>query len=232
MRIDIWSDLVCPWCWIGKRRLEAALAAFPRRDEVDVHWHAFELDPAAPARRKGSYEQRLADKYGCSVEEAVGMTAHMTAVAAEDGLDFRFDRAQPGNTFDAHRLLHLARERGVQDAVKERLFRATFTEGEPIADEDTLVRLVSEVGIDATEARAALVEGRYAEEVRADEEQARRLGITGVPFFVVAEKYGVSGAQPAAVLAEVLDRAWSETASLQLVGGPVADSCEGDACAV
>ena len=112
MRIDIWSDVVCPWCWIGKRRLEAALAGFAGRDEVEVHWRAFELDPHAPAARTGSYEQRLADKYGCSVADATEMTANMTAVAAADGLDFRFDRAQPGNTFDAHRLLHLADERG------------------------------------------------------------------------------------------------------------------------
>jgi predicted DsbA family dithiol-disulfide isomerase len=230
MRIDIWSDVVCPWCWIGKRRLEAALADFPH--EVDVHWHAFELDPSAPASRDGSYEERLASKYGCSVEEAAGMTGRMTAVGAQDGIDFRFDRSRPGNTLAAHQLLHLAGERGVQDAVKERLFLATFTEGEPISDSETLVRLVSEVGLDADEARAVLAEDRYAAEVRHDEEQAQRLGITGVPFFVIEGKYGVSGAQPAEVLLQVLERAWAESAPLQMVSTPAADGCEGDACAV
>ena len=230
MRIDIWSDVVCPWCYVGKRRLEAALASFPGRDQVEVHWHAFELDPGAPATREGSYEQRLADKYGRSLEQAAEMTASMTATAAAEGLDFRFDIAKPGNTFDAHRLLHLAGQRGVQDAVKERLFRATFTEGEPISDPATLVRLAAEAGVDADEARAVLASDAFADEVRADEQQAAQLRISGVPFFVVDGRYGVSGAQPADVLRQVLDRAWAESAPLEMVG--TGDSCEGDACAV
>jgi predicted DsbA family dithiol-disulfide isomerase len=230
MRIDIWSDVVCPWCYIGKRRLEAALADFPH--PVEVHWHAFELDPHAPSVREGSYEQRLADKYGVPVPEAEAMTARMTSVAADEGLEFRFDIARPGNTFDAHRLLHLAGLRGVQGAVKERLLRATFTAGEPIADHETLIRLTAEAGLDADEARQVLVDGTYADEVRADEEQAGRLGISGVPFFVVDGKYGVSGAQPADLLREVLERAWSESAPLQMVSAGQADGCEGDACAV
>jgi len=231
MRIDIWSDVVCPWCYVGKRRLEAALASFPARDRVEVHWHAFELDPGAPAHREGSYDEHLASKYGRSLEQAAEMTASMAATAAADGLDFRFDRAQPGNTFDAHRLLHLAGLRGVQDAVKERLFRATFTDGEPIGDRETLVRLGAEAGLDADEARAVLASDAYAAEVRADEQQAAQLGISGVPFFVVDGRYGVSGAQPADVLRQVLDRAWNESAPLEVVGtgGP---GCEGDACAV
>src|SRR3954447_21548298 len=230
MRIDIWSDVVCPWCYVGKRRLEAALASFPARDSVDINWHAFELDPGAPAQREGSYEQGLAEKYGRSLDEPAQMTASMTATAAAEGLDFRFDQAQPGNTFDAHRLLHLAGLRGVQDAVKERLFRATFTEGEPISDTETLVRLVADAGLDADEAHAVLASDAYADEVRADEQQAAQLRISGVPFFVVDGKYGVSGAQPAEVLRQVLDRAWAETSPLEMVGsGP---GCEGDACAV
>jgi predicted DsbA family dithiol-disulfide isomerase len=230
MRIDIWSDVVCPWCWVGKRRLEAALAAFPH--DVDVHWHAFELDPHAPATREGSYDERLASKYGCSLDEAAAMTANMTATAARDGLDFRFDIARPGNTFAAHQLLHLAGERGVQDALKERLFRATFTEGEPIADPETLVRLAAEAGLDAEEARRVLTDGIYVDEVRADEAQARAMGISGVPFFVVDGKYGVSGAQPSDLLLQVLNRAWDESSPLQMVGAATSDGCEGDACAV
>jgi predicted DsbA family dithiol-disulfide isomerase len=231
MRIDIWSDVVCPWCWIGKRRLETALADFPQ--EVDVHWHAFELDPSAPATREGSYDERLASKYGCSVAEAAGMTARMTSVGAADGLDFRFDLAQPGNTFAAHQLLHLAGEHGLQGAMKERLFRATFTDGEPVGDVETLVRLAADVGLDPAEARSALTDARHADDVRADEQQAVALGITGVPFFVIDRTYGVSGAQPAEVLLQVLEQAWREAAPLQMVGAPGAgDGCEGDACAV
>ncbi len=230
MRIDIWSDVVCPWCYVGKRRLEAALADFPH--EVDVHWHAFELDPSAPLTRVGTYDEHLASKYGCSVQEAAGMTARMTATAAQEGLDFRFDIARPGNTFAAHQLIHLAGVRGVQGAVKERLLRATFTEGEPIADHETLIRLVSEAGLAADEARVVLAEDRYAAQVRHDEAQAQRLGISGVPFFVIEGKYGISGAQPADVLRQVLDRAWAESAPLQMITTPAAEGCEDDACAV
>jgi predicted DsbA family dithiol-disulfide isomerase len=230
VRIDIWSDVVCPWCYIGKRRLESALADFPH--EVDVRWHAFELDPQAPTRRDGTYDERLAEKYGRSLPEAAAMTANMTTVAAQDGLEFRFDVAKPGNTFDAHRLLHLAGTRGVQDALKERLFRATFTDGEPIADRDVLMRLGVEAGLDAAEARQVLDSQAFAEEVRDDEAQARAMGISGVPFFVVDGKYGVSGAQPSELLLQVLNRAWDESSPLQMVGSATADGCDGDACAV
>jgi len=231
MRIDIWSDVVCPWCYIGKRRLETALAAFPHRDEVEIVWHSFELDPAAPREKEGSYDERLAEKYGVSVAEAAGMTAKMTEVAATEGLDFRFDLARPGNTFDAHRLLHLAAERDLQGALKERLLAATFTGGAPISDAETLVRLAIEVGLEEAEARAVLGGDAFAADVRADEQQAQALGISGVPFFVVDSKYGVSGAQPSNLLLQVLDRAWSESAPLQMIGDTSA-ACEGDACAV
>jgi predicted DsbA family dithiol-disulfide isomerase len=156
----------------------------------------------------------------------------MTSTAAQDGLDVRFDLARPGGTFDAHRLLHLAGERGVQDDVKERLLRATFTEGEPIGDAETLVRLVAEAGLDADEARAVLASDRFAAEVRGDEQQARAYGITGVPFFVVDGRYGVSGAQPAEALGQVLAQAWAERSPLQLVPAAAAPGCDGDTCAV
>ena len=157
----------------------------------------------------------------------------MTSTAAQDGLDLRFDTARPGSTFDAHRLLHLAGERGVQAAVKERLLRATFTEGEPVGDHDTLVRLVAEAGLDADEAREMLASDRYAAEVRGDEQQARAYGITGVPFFVVDGRYGVSGAQPAEALGQVLAQAWAERPPLQVVAaGGSAPGCDGDTCSV
>jgi predicted DsbA family dithiol-disulfide isomerase len=233
MKVEIWSDVVCPWCYIGKRRFEQALAGFPHRDEVEVVWRAFELDPSAPGERTGGYAENLAVKYGVTVSEAQRMVDTMTATAAQDGLDFRFDTARPGSTFDAHRLLHLAGERGMQDAVKERLLLATFTEGEPIGDRDTLVRLVAEAGLDAAEAREVLASDRYAAEVRGDEQQARAYGITGVPFFVVDGRYGVSGAQPAEALGQVLAQAWAERAPLQMVAaGGSAPGCDGDTCAV
>jgi len=173
LRIDVWSDIACPWCYVGKRRLEAALAEFPHRDAVALVWRAFELDPSAP-RDLGAtppYAARLARKYGSSVAEAQQMIERMTATAAVDGLDFHFERIRPGNTFDAHRLLHLAHERGLQDALKERLFRAYLGDGEPIGDPATLVRLAGEVGLDTGEAAAVLAGDAYAREVRADEEE-------------------------------------------------------------
>jgi predicted DsbA family dithiol-disulfide isomerase len=212
LRIDIWSDIACPWCYVGKRHLEQALERFAHKDDVEIVWRAFELDPSAPAVRdtSQSYAERLARKYGTQPPQAQLMIDRMTATAAKDGLEFRFDRIRPGNTFDAHRLLHLAHERGVQDAMKERLMRAYLTEGEAIGERDVLVRLAGEAGLDEQEARDALDSERYAPEVRQDEAIARELGITGVPFFVLAGRLGVSGAQPADVLLGALDRAWSE----------------------
>ena len=218
LRIDVWSDIACPWCFVGKRRLEAAIARLAREPDapaVEVVWRAFELDPSAPRERPTDvgYAERLAEKYGSSVKEADGMIARMTEVARADGLEFRFDRIRPGNTFDAHRVLHLAAGRGVQDAVKERFLRAYMTEGEPIGDPDALARLAAEAGLDAEEVRAVLASDAYAAEVRADENDARTLGINGVPFFVLGEKYAVSGAQPADLLFRALTQAATELAA-------------------
>ena len=235
MKVEIWSDVVCPWCYVGKRRFERALASFAHRDEVELVWRSFELDPQAPPSpdEPGSYAERLAAKYGGGLAHAQAMIDNMTATAAGEGLDFRFDRARPGNTFDAHRLLHLALERGVQDDVKERLDRATFTDGLRVSDHEALVAVVAEAGLDPDEAREVLASDRYADAVRADEAQARAYGITGVPFFVVDAKYGVSGAQPAELISEVLETAWRESRPAPLVtAGGHAPGCDGDACAV
>lgn len=218
MRVEIWSDVVCPWCAIGKRRFEAALARFAHRDDIDVVWRSFELDPTAPQSTDPtaprsidpSATQRLADKYGVSLDQARAMERRVTDAAAAEGLDFRYDLARPGNTADAHRVLHLAADRGVQSAVKERLLRAYFTEGAPVADRPTLARLAAEAGLDAGETARMLDSDDYLADVRADEAEARALGIHGVPFFVVDRRYGVSGAQPAEVLLQVLERAWTE----------------------
>ncbi|SDY28255.1 Predicted dithiol-disulfide isomerase, DsbA family [Modestobacter sp. DSM 44400] len=240
MKVEIWSDVVCPWCHIGKRRFEAALAQFPHREQVEVEWKAFELDPHAtsapagqPADRAG-YAERLAAKYGSDLAGAQQMIDTMTAQAAAEGLDFRFDRAVRANTVDAHQVIHLAGLRGVQDAVKERLLRAYFTEGEGVGDRDTLVRLAAEVGLDADEVRAVLDEQRYVGAVRADEAEAQALGISGVPFFVVDRRYGVSGAQPAEAFVEVLERAWAERSPLVMAAGGSGDGtvCGPDGCSV
>jgi predicted DsbA family dithiol-disulfide isomerase len=239
MKVEIWSDVVCPWCYIGKRRFEAALAQFPHRDQVEVAWKAFELDPTAASAEAGQpagereYATRLAEKYGTDVDSAQRMIDTMTATAATEGLDFSFETAVRANTVDAHQVIHLAGLRGVQDAVKERLLRGYFTEGEAVGDRDTLVRLAAEAGLDAAEVRAVLDGGRYVAAVRADEAEAQALGIRGVPFFVVDRKYGVSGAQPADVLRQVLDKAWGERAPLiPVVGGDDATACGPDGCAI
>ena len=212
LRVDVWSDIACPWCHVGKRHLEAALNGFPHRDAVDLIWRAFELDPSAPREvdRSVSYAARLSKKYRFPVEEAEGMIRTMTETAAKDGLDFRFDRIRPGNTFDAHRVLHLAHERGKQDALKERYLRAYLSDGESIGDPETLVRLAAEVGLDAEEVRAVLASDAYADDVRADEDEASELGIRGVPFFIIGGRYAVSGAQPAELLLLALKKAWDE----------------------
>ncbi len=236
MKVEIWSDVVCPWCHIGKRRFEAALERFPHRDSVEVEWKSFELDPGAVSAPAGQpagateYAERLAAKYGTSLLGAQQMTDTMTVQAAAEGLDFRFDRAVRANTFDAHQVIHLAGLRGIQDAVKERLLRAYFTEGEAVGDRQTLVRLAGEAGLDPDEVRAALEEQRHAGDVRADEAEAAALGISGVPFFVVDRKYGVSGAQPAEALLSVLERAWAERSPL-IMAGADADAGSGDGAA-
>lgn len=212
--IDIWSDIACPWCYVGKRRLETALEDFEHRDAVRLTWHAFELNPAAPHKPDPSvdYIQRLAGKYGTSAAEARAMIDRMQQTAAAEGLDLRFDRVQPANTFDAHRLVQLGAAHGLQDAVKERLLRAYMTEGGLLTDVRVLTRLASEVGLDADEVRALLASDLYAEHVRQDEAQARALGIHGVPFFVIDRRYGISGAQPAETLLRVLEECWAERA--------------------
>jgi predicted DsbA family dithiol-disulfide isomerase len=208
LAVEIWSDVVCPWCYIGKRRFENALAQFEHRDEVDVRFRSFELDPTAPQAVEGPAAERLAEKYGISVEQAEASQAQLTAMAAAEGLEYHLDRTKGGNTFDAHRLLQLAVDQGVQAEAKERLMHAYFTESLPISDAETLVRVVSEAGVDPEQARATLESDRYADAVREDEHLAQRIGIQGVPFFVLDRRYGVSGAQPAEILVQALEKAW------------------------
>jgi predicted DsbA family dithiol-disulfide isomerase len=228
MNVEIWSDIACPWCYVGKRRFEAALAGFEHRDEVTVTWRSFELDPAAPRERPVDGAAHLAEKYGTTRERALEMHAHMTEVAAGEGLDFRFDLARGGNTFDANRLLHLAAEHGIQDAVKERFMRAYLTEGRPIGDSETLEELAVEAGLPRQEVAELLAGDRYAADVREDERTASAFGIHAVPFFVVDRSLGASGAQPPEVLAEMLRQGWEARPKLAVVAD--GETCGPDGC--
>ena len=204
VNVEIWSDIACPWCAVGKRRFEKALAGFPQRDDVTVTWRAFELDPEAPAEREGDRDAHLAEKYGMSTEQAHEMHERMTETAAGEGLDFRFDKARSANTFHAHRMVHLAAAHGRQEAMKERLLQAHFTEGELISDHATLKRLALEAGVPAEEIDDTLATDRFAADVRDDEATARALGIHAVPTFVVDRRIAVSGAQPPEILGQLL----------------------------
>jgi predicted DsbA family dithiol-disulfide isomerase len=217
VRIDIWSDVACPWCYIGKRRFETALARFEHRADVQVRWHSFQLDPQAQSQPAGAHATMLASKYGMSAAQAQQSLDTMRETGAADGVDFRFDLARSGNTFDAHRLLQLAADRGVQPAVKERLMRAYFSEGEDVSDRETLVRLGGDAGLASDEVRDTLASPRYSAEVQADVDQARQLGISGVPFFVLDAKFGVSGAQPTDVFSQALQQAWDEQEPLTIL---------------
>jgi predicted DsbA family dithiol-disulfide isomerase len=208
--VEVWSDVVCPWCCVGRAELQRALAGFEHADAVDVTWRSFELDPAAPAIQTASLAEQLSHKLGAGTEQVQAMFAGIAARGAEVGIDFRFDIAQSGNTFDAHRLLHLARAEGKQDVLKDRLFTAYFTEGEAIGDPVTLRRLAIEAGLNPESVEGVLASDRFATEVRADEEEARSLQVSGVPFFVIDRRYGVSGAQPAATLLSALQQAWAD----------------------
>ena len=235
MKVEIWSDVVCPWCYIGKRRFEAALATFKHRDQIAITWKSFELDPNASSTSEETLSQMLAKKYGMSEEKAAAANEHVTSLAEEEGLDYHLEKAHPSNTFDAHRLIHHAATQGLQGAMKERLMHAYFTEGQQVGDIETLVKLGAEVGLDAAKTRIALAKDTYADEVAADEKEARMLGISGVPFFVIDEKYGISGAQPTELFQQALEQAWSESHPLIQVGSTNADtagSCEGDNCAI
>lgn len=225
LRVDVWSDVACPWCYVGKRRLESALRDFPNADQVEVVWHAFELDPAAPKERDPSvsHAERLAKKYGMSVAQAQKNSERLRDIGHGEGLRFDFEHIRSGSTFDAHRLIHLGRERGRQDAVKERFLKAYFEEGALMSDPGTLSRLAVEAGLDESEVGDVLASDQFAEDVRADEAQARQLGITGVPCFVLDERYAVSGAQPAELLLSALQQAFSERE-------PSSEPAEGAVC--
>ncbi|WP_066909697.1 DsbA family oxidoreductase [Millisia brevis] len=234
MRIDIWSDVVCPWCYIGKRRLESALADFDHADDVEVVWHSFELDPTAPHEPTESVVESLGRKYGGGPEGARQMIARVEALAAQDGLDFDQQDAPHVNTRDAHRVLHLALDElgpQAQGALKERLLATYFSEHGNPADRDTLRAAAVGVGLDAARVDQVLDGDAYTDQVDADIAQARAFGATGVPFYVIDNKYGISGAQSTEVFSDVLGRAWQEShLPVTLVGQGPAEACGPDGC--
>lgn len=234
MRIDVWSDVVCPWCYIGKRRLEEALVA--SGDTAQVVWHSFQLDPSSTNDDPRDLATRLGEKYGRGREWGLQANAQVTEVAAEVGLEYHLDQAKPVNTVDAHRLLHLARELAesgevpadTQGRLKERLLKAYFTDGLPVGDHTTLTELATEVGLPTERVREVLAGTTYAQEVAEDQAQALAYGANGVPFFVIDEKYGVSGAQPVEVFQEALRRANADRKPVTLITAPGATT-DGDA---
>jgi predicted DsbA family dithiol-disulfide isomerase len=210
--VEIWEDVVCPWCYIGERRFEVGLERFPHRDDVRVVRRSLELDPFAPSKGGLTVIKMLSDKYGLSAEEAARAERRVAELADVEGLTIRPERFV-ANTRDAHRLLHFASERGLQAPLARRLFASYFSEGRDISDHDALARIAGEAEIKEDDARRVLASGAYAAQVEADEREARELGVNGVPFFVIDRRYGISGAQSSAVLLQALERAWVERTS-------------------
>ncbi|MFF1655715.1 DsbA family oxidoreductase [Streptomyces sp. NPDC058255] len=236
MRVEIWTDIACPWCYVGKARFDKALDAFPHRDEVEVVHRSFELDPG---RAKGDIQPvitMLTKKYGMSEAQARAGEENLGAQAAAEGLEYRTRGRDHGNTFDMHRLLHFAKEKGRQDELIGLLYKANFAEERTVfGDDERLIELAVAAGLDAAAAREVLADPKaYADEVRADEREAAELGANGVPFFVLDRKYGVSGAQPADVFTQALTQAWGERAPLKLIqdGSADTEACGPDGCAV
>ena len=197
MKVEIFSDIACPWCYIGKTRFEEALARYEHADAVEVVWRSFQLDPNAPTTDPGTTVAHLAHKYGVSEDRALAMMDNATQAAADAGLEFHLDKALSANTFDAHRVAHLAVAKGVGRAVMERLMRAYQSDGANVADHETLVALAVDGGLEEADVRDALASGAYSDAVEADFSRASAYGVTGVPFFVFDETHGASGAQPA-----------------------------------
>lgn len=225
MKVEIWSDVNCPFCYIGKREFERALERFPEKANVDVVWRSFELDPSAPLRSELDTYDMLAKKYGRTREQAKDMVAGVVDRARTVGLDYDMEAVVIANSFHAHRLIQLAKTKGLGDAAEERLFKAHFMEGAHIGDKAVLRRLGEDIGLNGEEVDGMLAGDAFAAEVRQDEQQAQRIGVRGVPFFVFDDKYAVSGAQSGEHFLGALQRTWSERPA------PVVLEGDGPACA-
>ncbi|MGB7999807.1 MAG: DsbA family oxidoreductase [Anaerobacillus sp.] len=229
MRIEVWSDFVCPFCYIGKRRLESALQTFPQRGQVEVVFKSFELDPNAKESTGESMAELLAAKYNVSIEQAQGMCENMRQQATGENLTYDFDKMIPTNSFDAHRLVHYAKKHGKSNEMSERLFYAFFTEAKDIGDHKTLAALGEELGLDPKDIKRMLGTEEFTKEVRSDEAMGSQLGIQGVPFFVFDGKFAVSGAQPVEMFEQALVKTWEEGNNFEVVGGD-AEACSADSC--
>lgn len=211
MKVEVWSDIMCPFCYIGKRNYEQALGRFADSNNVEIEWRSFQLDPTIPAQgNQGNVYQYLADKKGFSYEQSVKMHENLVQTARNAGLEYNFDKAVVANSFDAHRMIQLAKTKGLGDEAEERLFRAYFTEGKDFGDHATLIALGREIGLDEAEIKTAISSDDYAAKVKADILEAQRLGVNGVPFFVFNRRYAISGAQPPEAFLQTLDKSFEE----------------------
>ena len=228
MKVEIWSDVMCPFCYIGKRRFEEALAGFEGNEQIEIEWKSFQLNPDLKTNPNISINQYLADIKGWTLDHAEQMNEHVTQMAAQAGLTYNFSKSVVANSFNAHRLAHLAKKHGLGDAAEEALFRAYFTEGRNIDDTETLIEMGKSIGLNAEEIKQTRENGTYADDVKHDIAEAQYLGVRGVPFFVMNRKYAVSGAQEVAVFKDTLAKAftgWQEENPK-----PAFDTIEGESC--
>ncbi|MGE6378749.1 DsbA family oxidoreductase [Peribacillus muralis] len=233
MKVEIWSDYQCPFCYIGKRRFEEALKQFENKEQVEIAFRSFELNPEAERDIKMTQQEMLMKKYGMSQADVEASSQNLTQQAKELGLDYHLDKIVLTNSFDAHRLMYLAQSKGKENEMNERLFKAYFTEGKHIGDHATLANLAEAAGLDKSEAEAILSGTAFSAEVRGDEQEGSQLGITGVPFFVINRKYGISGAQPIEAFLDTLNKVWAEENPLQMVNDPATgDVCADGSCSV
>lgn len=210
MKIEIWSDVMCPFCYIGKKRFDTALEKFPHKDEVEVEWKSYQLNPHLTTQADKNINEYLAEHKGISIEEARSLNEHVTAMAAEVGLTYKMDQAVVANSFMAHRMTHFAKTKGKQSELEELLFKSYFTEGKNIDDIDTLLQLGEEIGLDKNELKSILESNQFAEDVQKDIYEAHQVGLKGVPFFVYNNQYGISGAQPKELFEQTLQQAYDE----------------------
>jgi predicted DsbA family dithiol-disulfide isomerase len=210
MQVEIWSDVMCPFCYIGKRKFENALAQFPENQNIEVVWKSYQLAPDMVTDPEKNIHQYLAEHKGMSVDEAKGLNNQVTQMAAEVGLVYNLDQSVVANSFDAHRFTHFAKQFGKQLEAEEKLFQAYFTDGKNIDDHATLVQLGTEIGLDAALLEASLSKESYADDVRADLYEAQQVGVRGVPFFVIDRKYAISGAQESTTFLQALEQAYTE----------------------
>lgn len=232
MRIDIWSDVVCPFCFLGKRRLDEALAGWEHQDQVEVVWHSFELDPSAPTEISGTLAENIATKYRTSLEQSEATQRAIAEQFSLVGGVFNWDIAKPGNTFDAHRVAHLAVAKGKGEQVMSALMKAYFADGLAIGDPEVVAQVAVGAGLETTEVQAVLQSDDYADAVREDESAAQQIGISGVPFFVFDERLAVSGAQPVEVFTQALTQAWDTRAKsfVKVEGAGTAEACGPEGC--